>query len=70
MLAKLFIMCGIALLSIGLALQFAPGLVNWFGRLPGDIYIEREGMRIFVPITSMIVVSLLLTLIVNLLFRR
>ena len=70
MLAKLFIVGGIALLLIGLALQFAPGLVNWFGRLPGDIHIERDGTRIFIPITSMIIVSLVLTLVVNLLFRR
>lgn len=70
MLAKVFIVSGIALLAVGLALQFAPGLINWFGRLPGDIYIEREGTRIFVPITSMIILSLALTLIVNLLFRR
>lgn len=70
MLAKLFIICGIGLALIGLALQFAPGLLSWFGRLPGDIYIERDGSRIFIPITSMIILSLALTLIVNLLFRR
>jgi Protein of unknown function (DUF2905) len=70
MLARLFIVCGVALLAIGLALQFAPGLVSWFGRLPGDIYIEREGTRVFIPITSMIILSLALTLLVNLLFRR
>ena len=70
MLARLFIVCGVALLAIGLALQFAPGLVSWFGRLPGDIYIEREGTRVFIPITSMIILSLALTLLVNLLLRR
>ena len=70
MLAKLLIVLGIALALIGLALQFAPGLLSWFGRLPGDIYIERDGTRIFIPITSMIILSLVLTLIVNLLFRR
>lgn len=70
MLAKLLIVFGIGLALVGLALQFAPGLLSWFGRLPGDIYIEREGTRIFIPITSMIVLSLVLTLIVNLLFRR
>jgi len=70
MLAKVFIIGGIVLLLIGLALQFAPGLLSWFGRLPGDIHIERDGTRIFIPITSMILVSLLLTLVVNLLFRR
>jgi hypothetical protein len=70
MLAKLLIVCGIALLLIGLALEYAPGLISWFGRLPGDIHIERDGMRIFIPITSMIILSLALTLLVNWLFRR
>jgi len=70
MLAKLFIISGVALLAIGLALQFAPGLLSWFGRLPGDIHIERDGTRVFIPITSMIILSLGLTLIINLLFRR
>ena len=70
MFARLFIIAGIALLLIGLALMYAPGLVNWFGRLPGDIQIERDGSRIFIPITSMIIMSLALTLIVNLFFRR
>lgn len=70
MLARIFIIAGISLLLIGLALMYAPGLLNWFGRLPGDIHIERGQTRIFIPITSMIVVSLALTLIVNLFFRR
>lgn len=70
MLAKLFIVAGVALLLIGLALVYAPGLLNWFGRLPGDIHIERGQTRVFIPITSMIIVSLALTLIVNLFFRR
>ena len=51
-------------------MQYAPWLVNWFGRLPGDINITRNGSRIFVPITSMILVSIVLTVIVNLFFRR
>ncbi|NIW23664.1 MAG: DUF2905 family protein [Gammaproteobacteria bacterium] len=68
--ARLLIIAGISLLLIGLALLYAPGLLNWFGRLPGDIQIERGQTRIFIPITSMIVVSLALTLIVNLFFRR
>jgi hypothetical protein len=70
MLAKLFIFAGIALFVIGLTLQYAPGLLGWFGRLPGDISIERDGVRVFIPITSMIILSLVLTLIVNVFFRR
>ena len=68
--AKIFIIAGVSLLLIGLALTYAPGLLNWFGRLPGDIQIERGQTRVFIPITSMIVLSLALTLIVNLFFRR
>ena len=70
MLAKTFIVAGISLLLVGLALLYAPGLLSWFGRLPGDLHIERGQTRIFIPITSMIVVSVVLTLIVNLFFRR
>ncbi len=39
------------------------------GRLPGDIVIRRENLTIFFPIATMIVISLILTLLVNL-FRR
>jgi len=57
---------GAALLVVGALVRFAPGLFAWFGNLPGDIRIENESSRIFIPITSMIVVSVALTLIVNL----
>jgi Protein of unknown function (DUF2905) len=43
-------------------LLVAAGAFSWFGRLPGDIRIERPGWRFFVPITSMLVVSILLSL--------
>jgi hypothetical protein len=67
--AKWLMVAGAVILLIGAALQFAPGLVNWFGRLPGDIRIESGNTRIFIPITSMIVLSLVLTLLVNF-FKR
>ena len=67
---KIFMFSGIALLLVGLALAYAPWLVDWFGRLPGDIDIVRGNTRIFFPITSLIVVSVALTVIVNLFFRR
>ncbi len=70
MIAKILIGVGFALLVIGLIVQFAPGLLAWFGKLPGDISIERGSTKIVIPLTSMIVVSLILTLIVNLFFRR
>jgi len=67
---KLFIIAGIVLLALGIIVNYAPWLINWFGKLPGDIRIEDEHKMLFIPITSMIVVSIILTLIVNLFFRR
>lgn len=37
------------------------GALSWFGRLPGDIRVERPGVRIYVPITSMLLLSAVLT---------
>lgn len=62
---------GLVLIVIG-ALVALVGLVvylggfSWFGRLPGDIRYEGESTRVFIPITSMVILSLLLTLLVNL----
>lgn len=67
---KLLIIIGIGIAVIGLALTYLPGLFGWFGKLPGDIRIEDEKKSIFIPITSMIVISLVLTLLANLFFRK
>lgn len=66
---KWLIIAGLALVALGLVLQFAPWLVSWFGRLPGDINIQSDNSRIFIPITSMILISLVLTILINL-FQR
>lgn len=70
MLGKLLIGLGIALVALGLVVAYAPGLLSWFGRLPGDIDITRGNSRVFIPITTMIIVSIVLTLLVNFFFRR
>ncbi|MFV0455294.1 MAG: DUF2905 domain-containing protein [Pseudomonas sp.] len=67
--AKWLMAAGVLLLLLGMALHYAPGLLSWFGKLPGDIRIESERSRTFIPITSMIVLSVVLTILVNL-FRR
>jgi hypothetical protein len=63
------ILAGIILIVIGAILQFAPWLIHWFGRLPGDIRIETGRSKIYIPITSMILISVILTLLIHL-FRR
>ncbi len=66
-------LAGAALILLGAILHFAPGLFSWFGKLPGDINIETENGRVFIPVTSMIlisvVISLVLTVLVNVLKR-
>ena len=56
------IIAGVLLLIIGVLVN--SGLLSWFGRLPGDIRIERGNMRFYFPVVTMIVVSLVLSLIV------
>jgi hypothetical protein len=67
---KLLVTIGVALLVIGLVISYEPWLISWFGKLPGDIRIEDEKKLVFIPITSMLIVSIVLTIIVNLFFRK
>jgi fructose-specific phosphotransferase system IIC component len=64
------VVLGVVLVLIGFAVSYAPWLVNWFGRLPGDIRIQNEKSFVFIPIVSMLIVSIILTLIINLFFRK
>lgn len=67
---KLIIVIGVVLVLIGLALTYAPWLVNWFGKLPGDIRIQNEKSVVFVPLMSMLLISVILSLIINIFFRK
>jgi MFS family permease len=60
---KWLMAAGIVLLVIGLLVQ--TGALGWFGRLPGDIRIERPGSSFYFPITSMIVVSVVLSVLLG-----
>ncbi|MCX5811880.1 MAG: DUF2905 domain-containing protein [Proteobacteria bacterium] len=64
------ITAGLILVVIGIILHFAPWLLNWFGKLPGDIRIETERSKIFIPIKSMAVLSIILTVLINFLNDR
>lgn len=67
---KTLIAVGIALVTVGLLVIYAPWLLSWFGRLPGDIRIEGERGGFFFPLTSMIIISVILTIVLNLIGRR
>lgn len=70
MFGKVLIALGIVLVVAGVVLVYAPWLVSWFGRLPGDIRIERDSGSVFIPITSMVIVSIVVSLILNIFFRQ
>ena len=63
----LLVVAGIALVAIGLLAW--SGALSWFGHLPGDIRVQRESFTFFMPITSMLVVSVALSVIFALVRR-
>jgi hypothetical protein len=68
-LGKLLIVCGGILIIVGAAIVLL-GKIPWLGRLPGDIYIERRNFTFFFPLTTSILISVILSLLVYLLSRR
>ncbi|MGY4706414.1 DUF2905 domain-containing protein [Candidatus Bipolaricaulota sp. J31] len=65
-LGKVLVVLGVVLIMLGLLLA---GKLPFLGRLPGDIRIEREHYVIYIPITSMLILSAALSLILTL-WRR
>jgi len=63
----LIVLLGVIIVLIGLAVW--SGALGWFGRLPGDIRIERESVRIYIPLVSMLLISVALSLLMYLLNR-
>ena len=64
---RILVLLGVVLVAIGLAWPWLQKLP--FGRLPGDIMIKREGFQFFFPLTTSILISILITLILWL-FRK
>ena len=60
---------GIGVLLVVIGLLAWGGLLSWFGRLPGDLRVEKEHTRIYVPITSMILLSVVLSLVMAVIRR-
>jgi len=66
---KTLIFVGAILIIVGVILNFG-GRLSWFGRLPGDIYIQKKNFTLFFPFTTSILISIIISLVMVLLKRR
>ena len=62
---RYIILFGVIILIVGLIIYFFGNKLSWVGHLPGDIRVEKENFKFYFPITTMILISVLLTLIIN-----
>ncbi len=67
-LGKVLIIIGLVIVGIGVLLVLSPK-VPWIGKLPGDILIKKDNFRFYFPLTTCIIISILLTLLFYL-FRK
>jgi hypothetical protein len=65
---RALVLFGVVLLLVGGALLLADKV--GLGRLPGDFVVEKKGFRLYAPVATSILVSLVLTLVLNLVFRK
>lgn len=62
---KYIIIIGAMILIIGVIVYFFGGSLRWLGHLPGDIRIEKENFRFYFPLTTLILLNLLIFIIVR-----
>lgn len=68
-LGKFLIILGALIIALGLLLTFLPK-IPYLGKLPGDIYIKKGNFTFYFPLATSIILSILLTIILNLIFRK
>jgi hypothetical protein len=66
---KALIVLGLAIAAVGVLLVLV-GRIPWLGRLPGDIHVERENWSFYFPLTTSIVISIVISLVLYLIGRR
>ena len=66
---KYIIIAGIFILIAGILVYFFHNYFKWLGRLPGDIRIEKENLRFYFPVVTMLVISVVVTVIINIIKR-
>ena len=66
---KWIILLGGIIVLVGVVVLFFHDRLHWLGRLPGDIRIEKPNFRFYFPVVTMLVISIVFTLLVNLIKR-
>lgn len=67
--ARLLIFAGLGICGLGLLLLLG-GKIFPLGRLPGDIYYSKGNFTVYFPLATMLILSIVLTIVLNLFFRR
>ena len=63
--AKLIIFIGLLIVIAGIVLYFVGDKLHWLGRLPGDIRVEKENFSFYMPITTMILISVVVSVLIR-----
>jgi hypothetical protein len=66
---KYIIVIGAIIIVCGIILYFFSDSFKWLGRLPGDVRIERKNFHFYFPLATMLIISALITLIINIIKR-
>ncbi|MEJ8818743.1 DUF2905 domain-containing protein [Lacibacter sp. H407] len=66
---KWIILVGALIVLIGLVIYFFHDKLHWIGRLPGDIRVEKEHFRFYFPLTTMLLLSIVVTILLRLIKR-
>jgi uncharacterized protein HemY len=67
--AKLVVFIGLVITAVGIVLLFADK-IPWLGKLPGDIHIQRKNFSFYFPVTTCIVISILLSVVFYFITKR
>jgi hypothetical protein len=62
---KYILIIGVIIVFIGVLIYFFHDYFRWIGHLPGDIRIEKKNFRFYFPLATMILISLLFTILIN-----
>ena len=66
---KLLILVGLILIAVGFTVWLSPK-IPWLGKLPGDIHFEGKNVRVYVPLATCVILSIVISLLLIFLSRK